>query len=145
MFNKLNQIFNRKDLKIQANKGYSILVVEDNEVDRKIIHRTLESKGYNVLIAENGAIGLKMAKEHKPNLVLLDCEMPVMDGKEMCRRLKEDEDISKIPVVFLTGLTTPKNIIDCFDLELENYLSKPVKPGLLASQIEMILAENAAQ
>ncbi|MBF0522853.1 MAG: response regulator [Candidatus Omnitrophica bacterium] len=134
-----NKIF-KKNNNIK-NNGKVVLVVEDNEVDRSLIQKTLQKEGYKVILAENGAVGLKMAAECKPNLVLLDCEMPVMDGQEMCRRIKEDDVLCNIPVLFLTGLNTPRNIVECFDLDAENFLSKPVNPKILASHIRTVLED----
>ncbi|HNV23729.1 MAG TPA: response regulator [Candidatus Omnitrophota bacterium] len=140
MFSFLNKIFNKKKQPLSLRK--TILVVEDNEVDRTIIQKTLEKEGYSVFWAENGAVGLKKAKEQKPDLILLDCEMPIMDGQETCRRIKEDADLKNIPVLFLTGLNTPKNVVECFDLDAENFLAKPVNPSMLITQINTILVDT---
>ncbi len=140
MFSFLNKIFNKKKQPLSLRK--TILVVEDNEVDRTIIQKTLEKEGYSVFWAENGAVRLKKAKEQKPDLILLDCEMPIMDGQETCRRIKEDADLKNIPVLFLTGLNTPKNVVECFDLDAENFLAKPVNPSMLITQINTILVDT---
>ena len=140
MFSFFRKILNKR--KMVTNSHKTILVVEDNEVDRALIQKTLEKEGYVVFVAENGAVGLKKAKEQKPDLILLDCEMPIMDGQETCRRIKEDIDLKNTPVLFLTGLNTPKNVVECFDLDAENFLAKPVNPSMLAAQIKTILAET---
>ncbi len=119
----------------------TILVVEDSDVFRKFITSTLEKQGYHVVTAVNGAAGLETVKSTKPDLILLDCEMPVMNGLEMCKKLKEDESTEDIPIIFLTAVDTPQNIVDCFEMDAENYLSKPISGKLLTSQIEAVLKQ----
>ena len=119
-----------------------ILVVEDNEVDRKVIVATLQRRGYTVMTAENGAVGLEMAKAKLPDVIVLDCEMPVMGGVEMCRRLKESKPGQNIPVLFLTSVDTPRNVIDCFEADASNFLTKPLNSSVLLSQIRSILEMN---
>jgi adenylate cyclase len=126
-------------------KGKTILVVEDSETDQKVICRIVESAGYDVIKANDGEEGLKLAKAKLPDMVLLDCEMPKMNGVEMCRRLKEDAKLCDTPVIFITSVETPRNIIDCFELEAENYLSKPVSAKILLSQIENILGAKESK
>jgi CheY-like chemotaxis protein len=118
-----------------------VLVVEDNIVDQKIICNILKNLNYQVLTAHNGEEGIEIAKAMKPHLIIMDCEMPVMNGWDATRTLKENESTAKIPVVFLTSVKTPKNIVDCFDLDAENYLSKPVSAKVLRDQIPLILKD----
>ncbi len=119
-----------------------ILIVDDNEIDRKVIQSTLEKAGYSTIQAENGQIGLQKAKQENPDLIFLDCQMPVMDGLTMCKKLKEEDDFKNIPVIFLTALDTPRNIIDCFEVDAENYLSKPISPKILTQQVKFILEQD---
>ena len=119
-----------------------ILIVDDNEIDRKVIQSTLEKAGYSTIQAENGQIGLQKAKQESPDLIFLDCQMPVMDGLTMCKKLKEEDDFKNIPVIFLTALDTPRNIIDCFEVDAENYLSKPISPKILTQQVKFILEQD---
>ncbi len=119
-----------------------ILIVDDNEIDRKVIQSALEKAGYSTIQAENGQIGLQKAKQESPDLIFLDCQMPVMDGLTMCKKLKEEDDFKNIPVIFLTALDTPRNIIDCFEVDAENYLSKPISPKILTQQVKFILEQD---
>ena len=121
----------------------TILVVEDSETDRLFVTRTLEKAGFRVETAVNGALGLEKAKALKPDLILLDCEMPVMGGVEMCKKLKETNGIHNTLVIFLTGLDTPKNTIDCFEADAEHYLSKPISARLLTAEIKKVLEEKS--
>ncbi len=128
-----------KDQKTE--EARTILIVDDSEVDRTIAKKIIESMGHNTLIAENGQAGLDVVKGEKPDLILLDCEMPILGGVEMCRILKNNEDTEDIPVIFLTSVDTPRNIIDCFELDAENFLSKPINSKVLINQVSMILKE----
>lgn len=119
-----------------------ILIVDDNDIDRKVIQSALEKAGYSTIQAENGQIGLQKAKQENPDLIFLDCQMPVMDGLTMCKKLKEEDGLNNIPVIFLTALDTPRNIIDCFEVDAENYLSKPVSPKILTQQVKFILEQD---
>lgn len=140
MFTKIKNLFS-KPIDKATNAQINILVVDDNEIDRKVITNILNRQGYNVFTAENGQIGLDQVKAKKPHLVVLDCEMPVMDGVTMCQRLKDDNATMNIPVIFLTSVNTPQNIVDCFELDADNYLSKPVNAKILTSQVGIVLKE----
>ena len=81
-------------------KAEKVLLVDDNITNLKLLHDTLDGQGYTLLIAKNGKIALKIAREAKPSLILLDIMMPEMDGYEVCHRLKADEKTRNIPVIF---------------------------------------------
>lgn len=119
--------------------GKTFLIVEDTQGERVFLKRTLEGAGGRVEIAENGQIGVEKARSLKPDLILMDCEMPVLSGIEACKQIKEINECQNIPIIFLTGLDTPKNIIDCFEVDAENYLSKPISGRLLLQEIEKTL------
>ena len=120
----------------------TILVVDDNEVDRKIIVHALKDLGCKVMQAENGSEGYVKALSHRPDLILSDCNMPHMDGVEMCRQIKEDDKTKDIPIIFLTGVDSPRNVVECFSLEAENFMCKPINPKALTDQIRHILSEH---
>ena len=80
-----------------------ILIVEDEPALAKLTSFRLKSAGYEVIIAVDGRQGLKMAGKERPDLIVLDLELPVMDGYEVCRRLKDNESLKDIPVVILTA------------------------------------------
>jgi len=120
----------------------TILVVDDNEVDRKIIVHALKDLGCKVMVAENGSEGYVKALSHKPDLILSDCNMPYMDGVAMYRQIKEDDKTKDIPIIFLTGVDSPRNVVECFSLEAENFMCKPINPKELTNQIRQILGEH---
>ena len=121
---------------------YTVLVVDDNPVDLKIIVHALKDLGCKVMTAENGSEGYVKAVSHKPDIILTDCNMPYMDGVEMCRQIKEDETTKNIPVIFLTGVDSPRNVVECFALDAENFICKPINPKVLTEQIKRVLEEH---
>lgn len=141
MLRKLfGRIFNPASAGPAAN-GRTILLIDDGEVERKTTSAVLGKRGYKVLTAENGEIGLKLAQEQRPDLILLDFMMPGMMGKEVCQRLKQIPATKDIPVIFLTGSIAPKSVIDCYEVGAEYYLAKPISARTLINQVEMIFNE----
>ncbi|MDE3742781.1 hybrid sensor histidine kinase/response regulator transcription factor [Maribacter polysaccharolyticus] len=115
-----------------------ILVIEDNLELRKYIVDYL-SGCYKVYEAENGEEGLQLCRQIKPILCVADVMMPVMDGFEFCKVLKNDEFISHIPVILLTALSENEDKVRGFDLGADGYLVKPFDPSLLKSRITNII------
>jgi len=141
MFEKIAQLLGIKGARQKDFVSRRILIVDDNEIDLKLIQKTVEKIGHQALLAENGKIGYETAKRERPDLIFSDCRMPEMDGVDMCKRLKEDPDTKNIPLIFLTNVDTPKTVIECFDMGVENYICKPIKPKVLSSQIKTIFSE----
>ena len=123
-----------------------ILVVDD-DIDFVESTRTiLESKPYEVIVAQEGEEALRKAREEKPDLILLDVIMPVKDGFSAAEQLKKDAELSKIPLVMLTGFSSRRQessipVSRGFTLEAEEYLEKPVTPENLLATIEKCLKE----
>lgn len=115
-----------------------VLVVEDNTELRKYLVDYL-SDYYKVYEAENGAEGLKICRQIKPILCVADVMMPVMDGLEFCKELKNDDFISHIPVVLLTALAENEDKVKGYDIGADGYLVKPFDPSLLKTVIENII------
>ena len=121
-------------------KHIKILVIEDTEVDRHLSCATIERGGYTALKANDGKSGFEMAKAEKPDLIILDYNLPDIKGPEVCKLLKAHYDTQQIPVLFLTSFTDPDNVVNCFE-QGENYLSKPISTKLLLKQIDSILKD----
>ena len=134
MFKKFLSIFKPKTLQ----KHIKILVIEDTPVDQRVACSAIDRGGYTAIKAENGKAGLEMAKSEKPHLIILDYNLPDIKGPELCKLIKMNKDTQHIPVLFLTSLTGPDNVINCFE-QGENYLAKPISPKLLLKQINSIL------
>ena len=123
-----------------APKG-CILTIEDDAAQRRMIQKALEKRGYVVFTAENGEQGLQMAQVRKPDLILLDVIMPGIDGKEVCKRLKAYEETKDIPVLFLTSIDAPKEIVEHYYIGGEIHLTKPINARELVAQVEASLKE----
>ena len=107
------------------NSDSTILVVDDTPDNISVILDTLGSEGYKVLVSRDSKTAFRQAKLAKPDLILLDIMMPVVDGFEVCNALKDDEKTKEIPVIFMTSLTDVENKITGFDAGAVDYISKP--------------------
>src|SRR5947209_1451475 len=103
----------------------TILVVDDIAANRNLLGETLEPKGYEVLLASNGAMALKVAERAKPNLILMDVNMPDMDGYEACRRLKGIPGLAEIPIIFITANDDAESLVKGFEAGGVDYIAKP--------------------
>jgi len=119
--------------------GGRVLVVDDNENNREIVSRLLEREGYEVSTAENGALALEQIQSQPPDLVLLDVMMPVMDGIEACKRMKDDPDSRLIPVVIMTALGQVDDRVRAIQAGADDFLTKPVNRGELLARIQTSL------
>lgn len=138
------QLFNYNEIKkpIQTTElKQHILVVEDNQDLRNFLADYL-SDYYKVFKAENGKEGLKICKQVKPILCVVDVMMPVMDGYQFVTELKKDESISHIPIVMLTALSENEDKIKGYELGVDGYLAKPFDPTLLKTRIENIITKR---
>ena len=112
-----------------------LLVADDNKVNRLLLGRSLEQQGHKVATAENGRIALEMLRAEPFDLLLLDIEMPVMDGFQVLEHLMADRALRDLPVIVTSSLEGLTNIVRCIELGAEDYLSKPVNPVLLKARI----------
>lgn len=118
---------------------YSILIVEDSAIQAEMLRRALDAEGYRVLVAGNGAKALEMTRTAKPSLIISDVSMPIMDGYQMCHEIKSDSQLWDIPVILLTDLSDPKDVIRGLNAKADNYVTKPWNDKLLLSRIESLL------
>src|SRR6185295_7399826 len=112
-----------------------LLVADDNKVNRLLLTRTLELQGHDVAAASNGRIALEMLRASRFDLVLLDMEMPEMNGFEVLERMHADLALRDVPVIVTSSLEGLGPIVRCIELGAEDYLTKPVNPGLLKARI----------
>lgn len=116
-----------------------ILVVDDEADILEFISYNLKKEGYEVYTAPNGKEALPIAKKIKPDLILLDVMMPVMDGIETCKRIKADSDFDQTYVVFLTARSEDYSEIEGLDAGADDYIAKPIKPKVLVTRLNAIL------
>ncbi|MGE5615310.1 MAG: adenylate/guanylate cyclase domain-containing protein, partial [Bacillota bacterium] len=112
-----------------------LLVVDDNKVNRLLLGRSLEQQGHTVATASNGREALDMLKREPYDLVLLDMEMPEMDGFQVLGELVKDPRLNDLPVIVTSSLEGLDNVVRCIELGAEDYLTKPVNPVLLKARI----------
>src|SRR5215210_3996728 len=120
-------------------KVRTILVADDEPINRTLIQRRLERAGYHVLTAENGREAVEAALKGSPDLIILDVMMPLMDGLEACRRLKEDEATRDTPVIFLSARDETDVKVSGLSLGANDYISKPFKAEELLARVYVAL------
>ena len=119
----------------------TVLVVEDNELNMKLFHDLLEAHGYNILQTKDGMEAMRLAREHHPDLILMDIQMPEMDGLEATRRIREmetRENLDRSFIVSFTADVTEKSQKAMFDAGCDQALTKPIKKKELLDLIEKI-------
>lgn len=117
-----------------------ILLVEDNELNRDMLSRRLERRGYEVVIAVDGEEGLRLAAEAKPDLVLMDMSLPVLDGWEATRRIKTSAETKHLPVLGLTAHAMPSDREKVLEAGCDEYETKPIELPRLLAKIESLLS-----
>lgn len=118
---------------------FKILVVDDENDILEFIQYNLKKEGYDVHLAHNGQEAIDIGKKIKPDLILLDVMMPVMDGIEACKIMKADSSFDKTFIVFLTARAEEYSEIAGFNAGADDYIAKPIKPRVLNSRISAIL------
>ncbi|HYT96795.1 MAG TPA: adenylate/guanylate cyclase domain-containing response regulator [Casimicrobiaceae bacterium] len=122
--------------------GARLLVVDDNKVNRLLLARNLELQGHHVATAENGRVALEMLRREAFDLLLLDIEMPEMNGFQVLEQLVNDLHLRDLPVIVTSSLEGLDNVVRCIELGAEDYLTKPVNPVLLKARIDASLEKK---
>lgn len=123
---------------------YRILTIEDSPIMRQLLRQLLSGEGYDCITASDGHSGLKSCAKNKPDLILLDVNLPDGNGIDFCRTLKSDPAARHIPVLLLTGEAREvENRIDGFEAGAEDYVTKPFNSKELLSRVKGILQASA--
>jgi len=120
----------------------TLLLVDDNPMNIKTLATTLEKQDYELLIATSGERGIKIAEKTTPDLILLDINMPGLNGFEVCIKLKEIEATKDIPVIFLTALAEVESKIQAFEVGGVDYITKPFQQEEVLARVETHLKIN---
>lgn len=120
-------------------RRYSILITDDDESTHEILGEYLDLAGFRVLHARDGALGLEMMEEYRPDLMLLDVNMPVMDGFKTMETIAKDRELRDIPVLFLTSLDRYNLKIKGLELGAEDYIVKPYNKAELLARVKAAL------
>jgi len=118
-----------KEMQSNLIENQTIMLVEDNDVNRIALKTILEKRGYNVIVAENGAVALKLFTLNTINIILMDIQMPVMDGYEATKKIRELEKMSKskVPILGVTAYTSDENKKKYFQSGMDDYIAKPIR------------------
>src|SRR5512139_1325214 len=119
-----------------------LLIVDDNKVNRILLARGLESYGHKVEAVENGRLALEKLRSDSFDLVLLDIEMPEMNGYEVLETCLQDPDLRDIPIIMTSSLDEINSVVKCIELGAEDYLNKPVNPILLRARVNASLEKK---
>ncbi|WP_028101693.1 hybrid sensor histidine kinase/response regulator [Pseudoduganella violaceinigra] len=119
-----------------------ILIVEDSPTQAERLRRLIQSSAYHARVAANGKLALADINEHKPHLVLSDIVMPEMNGYELCRAIKADPALRDIPVILVTSLTDPRDIIRGIECGADNFIRKPYADDYLLNRIGQMLVNQ---
>ena len=122
--------------------NHRILIAEDSPTQAEQLKRLLERHGYHVPVAHDGETALRLLREQTPAMVITDIVMPGMDGYELCQRIKADENLKDIPVILLTGLSDPEDIIKGLACGADNFITKPYDEEILLSRLQHILVNQ---
>ncbi len=126
---------------------YTVMVVDDIALNIMLVQKMLVRYNFKVVTASNGAEAMEMVRTEKPNLMLLDLMMPVMDGYEVIRRIKSDPQMSSVRIVVLSALNTNGNVVKALNMGADEFITKPVTMDKLYAsvnaQFEMIRAIEA--
>ncbi len=122
-----------------------LLVADDNKVNRLLLTRSLELQGHRVASAENGRVALEMLRSEPFDLMLLDMEMPEMNGFQVLEQLLDDAQLRDLPVIVTSSLESVDTVVRCIELGAADYLTKPVNPVLLKARIDASLEKKRLQ
>lgn len=119
----------------------SVLIVEDNELNMKLFHDLLDAYGYQTIQTRNGLDALSLAREHRPNLILMDIQLPEVSGLEVTRWLKEDAELRDIPVVAVTAFAMKGDEERIRSGGCEAYVSKPISVPVFLDTVRRFIGD----
>ena len=130
---------------MQNPSNFKILAVDDDPDIVELLQYNLRKEGYEVAVAENGKKAIEVAQQFKPNLILLDVMMPVMDGITACRQLRELPELKDTFIVFLTARAEEFSEVAAFEAGADDFITKPIKPRALMSRVAAFVRRGQQQ
>ena len=121
-----------------------VLIIEDEEDILALVHYNFIRNGYRANLTTSGEEGLEMARQIKPDLIILDLMLPGLDGLEVCRRLKEDKTTQSIPVIMMTAKGEEQDIIKGLEMGADDYVTKPFSPQVLLARAKTVLRRSGS-
>ncbi len=131
-----------KGLTMSSTEGSQVkrvLIVEDNELNMKLFHDLLEAHGYDTLQTRDGMEALKLARQHRPDLILMDIQLPEVSGLEVTRWIKEDEELKSIPIIAVTAFAMKGDEEKIREGGCEDYIAKPISVVKFLSAVQKYL------
>ena len=116
-----------------------LLLIEDNEQNRYLVTYLMQARNWDVIHAADGPTGIDKARESRPVLILLDIQLPGMDGYEVAERLRKDPELAEIPIIAVTSYAMPGDRERCLDAGCTGYIEKPIDPATFADEVESYL------
>src|SRR6266850_6168787 len=123
-----------------SRRHLEILIVEDSRTQAEQLKYMLEEHDFHVVTSRNGREALDSLRQRKPTLVISDITMPEIDGYELCRRIRADQNLADLPVILLTSLSDPEDVFKGLECGADNFITKPYEPENLVARIEYLLA-----
>jgi two-component system cell cycle response regulator DivK len=130
----------KRDHRIPQPAPKTVLIVEDNELNMKLFNDLLEAHGYFTLQTKDGVEALRMARTHRPDLILMDIQLPEVSGLEVTKWLKEDDDLRSIPIIAVTAFAMKGDEQKIRDGGCEAYIAKPISVASFMSTVERFLS-----
>ena len=118
----------------------TVLIVEDNELNMKLFHDLLEAHGYQTIGTRNGIEALDLARKHRPDLIVIDIQLPEVSGLEVTKWLKEDDELRSIPIIAVTAFAMKGDEQKIRDGGCEAYIAKPISVASFMSTVERFLS-----
>ncbi len=125
--------------------GKTVLIVEDNELNMKLFHDLLEAHGYRTIQTRDGLAALDLAREHHPDLILMDIQLPEVSGLEVTKWLKDDEDLKSIPVIAVTAFAMKGDEEKIRQGGCEAYIAKPISVAHFVETIGRFVGDAAEE
>ena len=129
----------RRDGDLDRRARKSVLIVEDNDLNMKLFNDLLEAHGYSTLQTKDGVEALRLARQHRPDLILMDIQLPEVSGLEVTKWLKEDDDLRAIPVIAVTAFAMKGDEEKIRDGGCEAYIAKPISVASFMRTVERFL------
>ena len=121
----------------------TILIVEDNELNMKLFHDLIQAHGYNILQTKDGMEALKLARQHKPDLILMDIQLPEVSGLEVTKWIKEDDNLKSIPIIAVTAFAMKDDEEKVLRAGCQAYISKPISISDFLAALKKFLHEES--
>ena len=128
-----------------GNQSIDVMIAEDSPIQAEILRRRLTEQSFQVRIGRDGADALTQIRAQKPTILVSDIEMPELNGYELCSAIKQDPQLKDIPVILLSSLADPEDIVRGLHAGADNYVTKPYEPKYLISRIQALLSSTSAE